>query len=202
MIIYLDLDRTLFRTGESLQIWQMIQRIYPQVDGVAAYEGRDRYYATTDDLYCYDMSAQLRDLGLDPETVYSELRKTELADGRFEYPGCSELVQSLEQYADPQILTFGTDDYQRFKASLCPSLRGLAVTTTRRPKAEVLHDSEVECWLVDDKPIGDELPPSVSFVQVAFDTAVEPDVSWPVFESLEGVRYFFEDVFADHYIDN
>lgn len=197
MIIYLDLDRTLFRTGDSQQIWQMVQRLHPEINGTAAYEGRDAYYMLTDDLYCYDMSAQLRDLGLDPETVYGELRKTELADGRFEYPGCAELIQALGQYADPQILTFGTDDYQRFKASLCPSLRGISITTTRRPKAEVLHDSEVECWLVDDKPIGDELPGSVSFVQVSLEgDANADDEEWPVFYSLAGVTAFFADVLA------
>ena len=202
MIVYLDLDRTLFDTEKTGEIWQVVGRLYPQVDTEQSYRQREQYYGMVGDLYFYDMSAQLRDFGLDPETVYAELQKTELADGRFEFSGCRELIETLGKHAEVQVFTFGMDDFQRFKASLCPSLRGLQVITTLRAKAEVLDDTETECWLVDDKPIGDELPSSVSFVQVALEgQPASLDETWPTMTRLEQVREFFVDVFADQNID-
>jgi hypothetical protein len=198
VIVYLDLDRTLFRTGEAPVIWQAIAALYPEVDGTAAYEERERYYVYAHDQYYYDMSRQLESYGLDPETVYEQLRGSDLADGRFEYEGVHELILALKPHVDVQIFTFGADDYQRFKASLCPSLLGLPIVTTLRAKAEVLDDSEAECWLVDDRPIGDELPGNASFVQVSLEGKdVPPDATWPVFRSLGDLQVFFVDLFDE-----
>lgn len=194
MIIYLDLDRTLFRTEAFFAVWAYIAELYPEAAGAA--ENRSAYYRTVDDMYFYDMSAQLADLGLDPATVYAEVAASEFGDGRLEYPGVGQLIETLESRgAEVRLLTFGSDDCQRFKASLCPSLRQLPVITTVRAKPDVLHDSEEECWLVDDKPIGAELPGNVSFVQVALDgQVVPPDTEWPVFTDLLLAKEFFEDV--------
>lgn len=193
MIVYLDLDRTLFQTSRTPELWEAIAELYPSVEPGAAFAARDRYYHYVGDQYYYDMSAQLSDLGLESEAVYARLQSSKLADGRFEFEYCPELIQSLTARDEVRIFTFGTDDYQRFKASLCPSLQGLSIMTTLRAKSEVLDDSQEECWLVDDKPIGDELPGNVSFVQVALDeSVVVPDASWQVFHDLDGVREFFE----------
>lgn len=195
MIVYLDLDRTLFQTSRTSEIWEAIAQLYHAIDPDAAYATRETYYHYVGDQYYYDMSAQLTDLGLEPEAIYSQLLSSGLSDGRFEFEYCPELIQLLSTKAEVQIFTFGTDDYQRFKASLCPSLRGLPIMTTLRAKADVLDDSQEECWLVDDKPIGDELPGNVSFVQVALDKgAIVPDAIWPVFYDLNSVREFFDDV--------
>ena len=83
MIVYLDLDRTLFKTQDFFAVWDVIAAEYPEATGAAA-KRRD-YYRTVDDMYFYDMSAQLRDLGLDPETVYAEVAQSEYADGRLEH---------------------------------------------------------------------------------------------------------------------
>lgn len=195
MIVYLDLDRTLFQTSRTPEIWEAIAELYPDIDPQAAFAERETYYHYVGDQYYYDMSTQLRDRGLEPDAVYSQLQTSKLGDGRFEFEYCPELIQSLTAKAEVQIFTFGTDDYQRFKASLCPSLHGLPIMTTLRAKADVLEDSQEECWLVDDKPIGDELPGTVSFVQVALDEGVVvPDAIWPVFYDLNQVREFFEAV--------
>lgn len=195
MIVYFDLDRTLFQTSRSSEIWDAIGRLYPSVDVGQAYQDRTAYYQYVGDQYYHDLSAQLQSLGLDPLAVYEALQRSELADGRFEFEYCHELIELARSRADVRIMTFGTDDYQRFKVSLCPSLRGLEVVTTLRAKSDVLEDSQEECWLVDDKPIGDELPGNVSFVQVSLEARTEqPDAIWPVFYDLNSVREFFDEV--------
>lgn len=194
MIIYLDLDRTLFKTGAVSTLWQSISEQHPEIGD--AFAGRETYYHYVDDLYYYDMGAHLSALGLEPEAVYGELIASGYADGRFEYDGAGELVESLLDHGyDVRIMTFGSDDYQRFKASLCPSLLGLPIITTLRPKPEVLEDLEDGCWLVDDRPLGDELPSNVSFVQVSLEgKPAPPDALWPVKHSLGEVKTFFDAV--------
>lgn len=192
MIVYLDLDRTLFKTGNVKVLWEYIAQQYPEIGD--AFAGRETYYHYVDDMYYYDMSAHLTSLGLEPELVYGELGNSIYADGRFEYEGAGELIEALLSYGyDVRIMTFGTDDYQRFKASLCPSLLGLPIVSTLRPKPEVLEELEEECWLVDDRPLGDELPGNVSFVQVSLEgKPIPPDVFWPVKRSLHETKEFFD----------
>lgn len=198
MIVYLDLDRTIFQAGQTKQIWEKIAELYPEVTAEELHDGRRSFYHMIEDLYYYDFSSQLLSLGLSPEDVYNELAASELADGRLEFPGTSELVKTLQEHeADVRVLTFGPDDYQRFKTSLCPSLRGLPVTTTLEPKRLLLEANEEECWLVDDKAIGDELPGNVSFVQVSLEgNEVSRDELWPVYTSLTQVKEFFDEVLS------
>lgn len=196
-LVYLDLDRTLFQTGRASEIWDVIGLLYPQIDALEAYKSRETYHHYVGELYYYDMSAHLESFGLDPETVYQQLQASELSDGRFEFEYCHELIASLSKQAEVHIFTFGMDDYQRFKASLCPSLRELPIMTTLRAKADVLEDSQEECWLVDDKPIGDELSGNVSFVQVSLEGApTSSDVIWPLFYDLNSLREFFDEVLS------
>lgn len=183
--VYLDLDRTLFRTNETYQIWDEIGRLYPQIDAAEQYQKRLDYHLYVGDLYYCDMARHLRDIGLVPEEVYERLAGGRLYDGRFEFEGVSELITALADKTDLRIFTFGTDDYQRFKASLCPSLFNIPIVATLRPKAELLIDLNTSCWLIDDKPIGHELPPHVEFVQVNLEgmPLIDTD-SWPIFTTL------------------
>jgi len=198
VIVYLDLDRTIFKTDENSQsklILQKISELYPELDVTQLEKDTTTFHATVGDLYYWDLGRQLNSYGLDAEEVFTELANSELADGRLEFEGASSLVSSLQTAgADVRVLTFGADDYQRFKAALCPSLRGLPVTTTLLPKSELFEDSDEECWLVDDKPIGDELPGNVSFVQVSLEGETYDQLDWPVFYSLVDVKEFFDDV--------
>lgn len=192
MIVYLDLDRTTFRTRDFGVVWEYLKEHYPVVADTN--DDPKAYYHYVDDMYYYDMAAHLTALGLDPDAVFAELGGSDFADGRLEYEGTAELVATLQRLGyEVRVLTFGEDATQRFKASLCPSLRGLAVVTTRRPKPEVLDDLQEECWLVDDKPLGHELPGNVSFIQVNQEEApVPPDTEWEVRSSLPLVATFFE----------
>ncbi len=199
MIVYLDLDRTLFRTHDSgRQILDKVGELFEGIDVAQAYADRDKYYQPLGDMYYHDMTEQLGDLGLDAQHVYKALLNSELADGRFEIYGCGDLIKGLQAHGvEVKIFTFGPDDFQRFKVQLCPSLRELEVITTLRPKHELLDIYEHECWMVDDKPIGHELPGNVSFVQVSLETNAKlPPNDWPIFYSLKDVKEFFDDVFA------
>lgn len=191
MIVYLDLDRTLFKTSEIGAVWEYIGQLYPEAKD--AFDNHEAYFHYVGDYYYYDMGAHLTSLGLDPAGAYASVAASEYADGRFEMEGCKALVDSLmaEGY-DVKVLTFGSDDYQRFKASLCPSLREVPIITTLRPKPEVLEEFAEECWLVDDRPLGDELSGNVSFIQLSEDgVAVPHDADWTVKRSLNEVREFF-----------
>lgn len=192
MIVYLDLDRTLFKTAEMSVVWEYIGAIYPEA--AEAFEEVEDYFHYVGDMYYYDMSAHLQSLGLEPTEVYQAVINSEYADGRLEEQGASALIDTLVTLGyEPQVLTFGSDDYQRLKTALCPSLRGIPVVTTLRPKADVLEELGIECWLVDDRPLGDELPGNVSFIQVSPDGAAVPyDADWTVKQSLGEVKTFFE----------
>lgn len=192
MIVYLDLDRTLIKTPDMGMVWKYVGVIYPEVaDG---FENAEDYFHYIGDMHYYDMSAHLQSLGLEPTEVYQSVVHSEYADGRLEEEGAGDLISSLVALGyEPQVLTFGSDDYQRFKAALCPSLREIPVITTIRPKADVLEELGVECWLIDDRPLGDELPGNVSFIQVSPDRAAVPyDAQWTVKQSLGEVKAFFE----------
>lgn len=192
-IVYLDLDRTLFQTTRIVEIWQWLERRYPEiVDAERDLARMKQFYQWYDDLYCYDMSAHVRALGLVPGQVYRELATSELADGRFEFPGCSALIDYLKTVALPIILTYGTDDYQRCKVALCPSLAGVPVETTLSAKRDWLAQHAAAGWLIDDKPIGDGLPTSVRFIQVDLEEkpAVKSNPHWPVVTTLHQVEEY------------
>lgn len=192
MIVYLDLDRTLFKTANMDTVWEFIGQTYPEA--AEAFDSAEDYFHYVGEQYYYDMSSHLASLGLDPAEVYASVTNSELADGRLEIDGSKELIQTLTRDGyEVQVLTFGSDDYQRFKASLCPALRGVPIVTTLRAKSEVLDELGVECWLVDDRPLGDELPGNVSFVQISPDGAAVPhDADWTVKKSLFEVKEFFD----------
>lgn len=198
MIVFLDLDRTLFRTdafGEV--IWQYVHGLYPEVDPQACYENRDDYFRSVGDMYYHDIGQQLSDMGLDPETVYSQLAVSELADGRCEFDGVKDLIDSLRERTDVTVLTFGDDAYQRFKVQLCPSLQGLPVVTTLEPKARLLAHVEGSYCVVDDKPIGNELPGDARFIQVSLEgKEVDGEALWPVFFALTDVKEYFDKTLA------
>lgn len=79
----------------------------------------------------------------------------------FCYPDSHEFVLSALQagFEQVRLLTYGNDEYQRFKISLCPVMRGLFVDIVDRPKADFLRenygDPSIQGILVDDKaPLG------------------------------------------------
>lgn len=168
-VVYLDLDRTLYRTSlATKEKWRVVSEWYPHIDGAEAHAAQHDFYVYDESAYAYDFSAHVAGLGLNVPEAYEILRQSELADGRLEYDGVAELVAHARTIGDVQVLTYGMDDYQRLKASLCPSLASVPVVTTLRPKGEFLQDKG-DVWLVDDKPLAGELPPNVRFIRVCHD---------------------------------
>lgn len=195
-LVYLDLDRTLFDTRKVGLIWQELARHY-DIDAKACANERSKFYVWDGPAsYCHDFSKQLRSYGLPVEEAYEKLENSELANGQMEFPYVNQLINTLSEKVNFRILTYGTDDYQRFKAALCPSLKGVEVVTTLQQKGDFLRETAETCWLVDDKPIGKELPERVKFVQVALEMEV-PDFTapWPIFTSLKDVKeYLYEEL--------
>ena len=160
-VFYLDLDRTIFRTDQIAKFFPVLGRLYPENNAIrTAYKTRESYHVFPHleegdtKTYYYDLTSQLEHAGLDAEQVFSELRDTELGDGRFEYEGAEELVRVLKAYGDVKVLTYGEETYQKFKASLCPSLQGLEVITTVELKVKYLNQhSTAQDWIIDDKVI-------------------------------------------------
>lgn len=168
-LIYLDLDRTLYRTDAAgAAVWKRVHELYPSTEQGDGHDWQRKFYVHKGDAYAYDFTAHVTTLGLDAEEVYQKLRATNLTDGRFEYDGTQRLVRWLQTFAEVRVLTYGIDDYQRFKASLCPSLVDVPVETTLGEKGEYLQDKG-DVWLVDDKPLHDRLPANVRFIQVLHD---------------------------------
>ena len=163
LVVYLDLDRTAYNTDLSGRlIWQEIANSFG-VDGSHEYDRQRQFYVYNDESYAYDLSAHLLDLGLSVDNVYGHLRRSSLADGRLEYLGLAEFVSWARGRGEIKVLTYGVDDYQRLKASLCPSLSGVEIITTLGSKAEYLANKG-EVWLIDDKFMANDLPPNVRFL--------------------------------------
>ena len=196
LLVFLDLDRTLFDTRRISEVWQELAKKY-DIDAEASAAERSKWYVwESADTYHHDFSAQLRAYGIRPKEAYAYIQASPLSDGRLEFPYVDQLVSALTPFARLKVLTYGVHDYQLLKASLCPSLENIEILTTLEPKGVVLqrYSGTHDCWLVDDKPIGNDLPSGVHFVQVALESEV-PDytVNWPIFTSLKDVKeYLYE----------
>lgn len=188
--IYVDLDRTLFQTEQLPTIVEQLAQLYPQINADRFYDARTEYYVEAGTQYYHDMSAQLESVGLEPTTVYRALRTSPIADNRLLFPGGEALADWLSKRGNVFILTYGADAYQRCKAALCPALDRLPVITTLENKATWLQREvgDGPALLIDDKPLGNELPNAVAFIQVALEgkSAVRQG-DWPAADSLGAV---------------
>ncbi len=179
---YLDLDRTLFRTERASEIYDAIKKVYPDSAAMrAGYDKRADYYVFPHKkdgdsvTYYHDMVSQLRAANLDYQQVFNAIC-SELSDGRLEYSGLEEFIRLLKQRGAIKILTYGEDRYQRFKASLCPSLAGIEIITLIGSKSEYLNTHALPGdWIIDDKRI-EGLKPGIRMVQILHDSRVAADV--------------------------
>jgi len=179
---YLDLDRTLFHTEMVGAFFPVLEQLYPGNTALRdGYARREEYFVFPHlkdgdaKTYYYDLGRQLRDAGLNLEQVFVALRR-ELGDGRFEYEGAHKLISTLRERGTVKILTYGEDGYQKFKASLCPSLAGLEVLTTIEPKVYYLNEHAVAGdWIVDDKVISG-LREDVRAVHIQHDKTKTADI--------------------------
>jgi len=197
-LVYLDVDRTLYRTdAANMIVWQQIATMAPEIDPESEYQrGAQFHVSSQNGLYYYDFTRHLEDCGLNAAQIYAALKASPIADNRLLFPGAIELVTWLEAHARVALLTYGSDDYQRLKVALCPALKNLPIYTTQQPKAQWLETTE-PCWLVDDKPIGDELPSTVRFVQVNLEgREVAGIAAWPQCNSLTALGEYFAQEFV------
>lgn len=176
---YLDLDRTIFHTENIADIFASLAQLYPENEYLkGAYEQRHEYFVTSDlsdASYYYDFVQHLCDVELDCDVAFSRLVK-QLGDGRFEYEGAEELVRVASERGDVKVLTYGEDRYQRFKASLCPSLANVEIITIIESKVEYLNThARVGDWMIDDR----EMPgvkPGVTVLRIQHDKTIPADV--------------------------
>ena len=186
--LVLDLDRTLFRTSELDEAeWGLLGRQFG-IDSEAELVRRTDFHVRSEKAYYYDFAAHVRAAGLGEEAVFAFLLQSTLADGRMEYDGVAELVTWAKQRGTVHVLTYGPANYQRFKAALCPSLKEAEIITTLQSKGEYFREQcpTVEVWMVDDKPIGGNLPDTVRFIQTAeYNGIAAPEhPAWPVATAL------------------
>lgn len=186
--LVLDLDRTLFRTSELDEAeWGLLGRQFG-IDSEAELARRTDFHVRSEKAYYYDFAAHVRAAGLGEEEVFAFLLQSTLADGRMEYDGVAELVTWAKQRGTVHVLTYGPANYQRFKAALCPSLKEAEIITTLQSKGEYFREQcpTGEVWMVDDKPIGGNLPDTVRFIQTAeYNGIAAPEhPAWPVATAL------------------
>lgn len=189
--VFLDLDRTLFRTSELDKAeWGLLGRQFG-IDSEAELARRTDFHVRTEKAYYYDFAAHVRAAGLDDEEAFSFLLQSALADGRMEYDGVAEVVAWARQRGTVHVLTYGPANYQRFKAALCPSLKEVEIITTLQPKGDYFREQYLtgEVWMVDDKPIGSDLPDNVRFIQTAeYNGIAAPEhLAWPVATALSQI---------------
>ena len=189
--LFLDLDRTLFRTSElDAAEWGLLGRQFG-INSEVELARRTDFHVRTEKAYYYDFAAHVRAAGLGEEAVFAFLLQSTLADGRMEYDGVAELVAWARQRGTVHVLTYGPANYQRFKAALCPSLEGAEIITTLQSKGDYFREQcpTGEVWMVDDKPIGDDLPDTVRFIQTAeYNSIAAPEhPAWPVATALSQI---------------
>ena len=189
--LFLDLDRTLFRTSElDAAEWGLLGQQFG-IDSEAELARRTDFHVRSEKAYYYDFAAHVRAAGLGEEAVSAFLLQSTLADGRMEYDGVAELVAWARQRGTVHVLTYGPANYQRLKAALCPSLKEVEIITTLQPKGEDFREQcpTGEVWMVDDKPIGDDLPDNVRFIQTAeYNGITAPEnPAWPVATALSQI---------------
>ncbi len=193
---FLDLDRTLFRTDKMGEVARAMAELFPALgDGTAFWQESKQFYEYPfgDATYFHNMVAQIESHGVSSEEVFAAMRQTEWGDGRMQYKGTAELINDLEGRGEVRILTFGEECYQSFKASLCPSLAQVAINATLQQKGEYLSKIQLPLasWMVDDKPIGDQLPQPMRFIQILHGEAVAGETGgkdWPVASTLDEVQ--------------
>lgn len=197
-IVALDLDDTLLKNRAMIyDIWRVVAHNFPdrQIDPDLAYDELQKYYKTTAptlDMKAYDFDAHLRDCGVDVGMAYDAVRCSELADGRHQVDGLEDFLTDLRRFADMLVVTYGYDDYQRLKASLCPALQNVEIITTLDSKSVVLKKRPEVDFMIDDRLVPD-LPDSVQFVMVSLVGKPIDSQSPPVFTSLKDVGdYLYE----------
>jgi hypothetical protein len=177
MNIVLDFDRTLFDT-KTFADWffeEVAQRSGTTAKSIQD-EAEATYFMYQGTLWYYDMFAQLESIfGADSGLQLEAIKQKALKTKNFLFDDFRRNFDALQHRGTITILTYGKENAQQFKLSLCPELRDIPVIIVMSPKGphiEKHFDSKTRCVFVDDKDVHGELPSWVAFYQILRNGAV------------------------------
>ncbi len=153
-VVYLDLDRTLFRTDDFMsKLWQTLADLYGWAKLTQESNRLAGHYVHQDDgQKLYDLSAHLKEVNIEPADAYGRLHHSKLAGDDWLYPDAVKLVGWLSTHSRVEILTYGAHDFQRLKLDFCPKLADVPATIIQTDKADWLR-GKTSTLLIDDKPV-------------------------------------------------
>jgi beta-phosphoglucomutase-like phosphatase (HAD superfamily) len=163
--LLIDLDRTLFDTTLFVQtLWDWIEQTYGISADASRYEMK-QYFTYVGEMYNYDFFKHIADLGIDGNDLATRAR-AELT-GSFAFDDVVEFLRATKDL-DRAILTFGADNYQQFKISLCSELSGIDVHMTQGFKHDYIetHWPDQSTLLIDDRLLEEALPSVTRFILI------------------------------------
>ena len=164
MILYVDFDRTLFDTETFVADRDKVLRQEFSVD--LKREDTDKSYRLVGEFISYDFYGHMSQYGL---TVYDieQRLKPALKQQRSSY--VYEDAIGLIENCQFKVLTFGEDDYQKFKFEFAPELDAIEKIIVFEHKDEYLsrqHAAGERVVLVDDKPDASRSHPAFEFIHL------------------------------------
>ncbi len=175
LLVLSDLDRTLFDTARFFDnIWEFASRTY----GFDVEQERARapeFFRYTGDLYDYRFFEHLRSSA---GAAYDEADFIAKAQAKL---GGTYLYDDITPEAIrliDAIVTFGGEEYQSFKLSLCPEHDGIDRHIVLQSKGEYIHDTfDRPSVLIDDKHLENEILPPATFIWIDRSTVAEGTLS-------------------------
>ncbi|HEV2413034.1 MAG TPA: hypothetical protein VGS28_04520 [Candidatus Saccharimonadales bacterium] len=157
--LYLDLDRTLYMTDRALKlVAEECEKLWRD-KGITAQrliQEAPRYYSSEDPnaLRTHEFFRQMLAYGVDLRTEGGRLRDS-LSKYDLLFPDARDLLDYVDTLNDLEvkIITFGEEDFQKFKLSLLPRLAKYPVIITMGEKATYIrrHEKKTPSLIVDDK---------------------------------------------------
>ncbi|PLS80788.1 hypothetical protein CYG49_04145 [Candidatus Saccharibacteria bacterium] len=165
--IFVDLDRTLFDTDVFIAaVWHYLGKKYP-IDTEVEKARAKQYYTYDQDLYNYHFFDHIRALAIgDVQTIRFEL-SLYLREQSLLYNDTQKGLAALKELGGATILTFGNEEYQRFKIACVPELAWLPVEIVQQHKRHFFSENYTQpCILIDDKDLYGQLPSTVEFIKI------------------------------------
>lgn len=187
-VIYLDLDRTLFKTKSFISnVWRTIEQANDGIDASFELSRLLDFYIVSEGYRDYNFSAHLENVNLSVKQTYDYILHR-LKNKDFEYSGVGNLLRRLNELGlTVKIFTYGRADFQKLKFDLSPSLAGCELIVTLEPKEKFFEELGRSAVLLDDKPISQSVSEKIKFIQSVGYNGVEPpkEHDWQTASSLE-----------------
>lgn len=168
MKVYFDLDYTLFDTGrfadDAWRLWAQNLN-YKYSPRQVALQAKEDFYILKDGLYYYDYFAHLNSLfGKRAGPMHIKTKHNAKNDD-YLYEDARDAIGAVSSLADVEILTFGDEAYQRYKAQLT-GLDNIICNVTLTSKGQFLAQKQTQAILLDDRDLFGEMPAGVEFVRI------------------------------------